>query len=169
MKKTLKTTKDTQLRWFQIRMIHRILPTNRYLCFRKIVDSPLCTFCMQEQETLFHLFWECSYIQTFWQDLAKLLKDKCTHLSNFRFSDILVLFGTQPNVVTDRNFDLMLLWAKYFIYCCQRQKVTPSIVGFLGVLITRYNVVRYIAIKTGQLEIFNQSWYPYRAVLCHLQ
>ena len=30
--KTRKTTLDTQLRWFHLRILHRILPTNKYMC-----------------------------------------------------------------------------------------------------------------------------------------
>ena len=93
------------------------------------------------------------------------MKEKCVHLSNLNFSDILVIFGVKQNVVTDKNFDLVLLWAKYFIYCCQRQKTTPNLNGFLGVLKKRYDVVRYVAIKSGQLEKFNEGWYPYKALI----
>ena len=43
--KCFKTTIDTQLQWFQARILHRILPTRRYLNICKIVNSPLCLLC----------------------------------------------------------------------------------------------------------------------------
>ena len=46
------------LQWFQIRIIHRILPTKKYLYQIKTIDSPICTNCNQE-ETLTHLLWTC--------------------------------------------------------------------------------------------------------------
>ena len=38
-----KLTSDSQLRWFQVRLLHILLPANRYLLMRKIIDTPLCT------------------------------------------------------------------------------------------------------------------------------
>ena len=63
------TTIDTQLRWFQLRILHRILPTRRYLHICNITDSPICLFCRNHEETLCHLFWECQFVQKFWKDL----------------------------------------------------------------------------------------------------
>ena len=38
-------TNDTKLIWFQYRIIHRILATNKYLHAIKIKNDPLCSFC----------------------------------------------------------------------------------------------------------------------------
>ena len=37
--------------------LHRYLPLNKFLF--DIVDSKLCSFCKQEDETSDHLFWNC--------------------------------------------------------------------------------------------------------------
>ena len=58
-----KVTNDIQIRWFQYRIMRRILATNTFLCMIGITDSELCTFCNEYPETLNHLFWECEYIQ----------------------------------------------------------------------------------------------------------
>eukprot|EP00916_Digyalum_oweni_P000719 GHVL01001367.1.p1 GENE.GHVL01001367.1~~GHVL01001367.1.p1 ORF type:complete len:211 (+),score=1.21 GHVL01001367.1:1032-1664(+) len=50
--KCFKTTKDTQLRWFQTRLLHRILGVASRLFVQKILDSPLCAFCKIENETI---------------------------------------------------------------------------------------------------------------------
>ena len=44
-------TKDTQLRWFQFRILHRLLPTGRYLYLRHLTETPMCDFCSHEEET----------------------------------------------------------------------------------------------------------------------
>ena len=54
-----KTTIDTQLRRFQIRLVHRIL------FLRKIIDLPLCAMCSQEEETISHLLYGCTKSQFF--------------------------------------------------------------------------------------------------------
>ena len=42
-----KTQNSSILRWFQVRINHRILPTRKYLYTIKIKDSPLCLYCHQ--------------------------------------------------------------------------------------------------------------------------
>ena len=46
--KCKQTTIDTQLRWFQLQLLHRTIPTNKYLLLGKIYDSALCPFCRHE-------------------------------------------------------------------------------------------------------------------------
>ena len=58
------TTTDTRLRWFQVRINHRILGTNWLL--NKIDNTDkLCYFCKTHTETIEHLFWECQTVKTF--------------------------------------------------------------------------------------------------------
>ena len=48
--------KESKIRYFQYRFIHRILGTNSRLYRMNIVDSPLCTFCNEQNESIEHLF-----------------------------------------------------------------------------------------------------------------
>ena len=41
LKRIIKTTQDTHLRWFQYRQIYRILPSRRLLFFMKVVNSAI--------------------------------------------------------------------------------------------------------------------------------
>ena len=50
-------TKETKLQTCQFKLLHRKFATNDYLC----------TFSEQNTESLIHLFWECEFVQTFWQ------------------------------------------------------------------------------------------------------
>ena len=71
-----KITNDVQLRWFQYRIVHRIIATNTYLCKIGIVESELCTFCRCNAETICHLFWECEYVSEIWDNLLVWMKDE---------------------------------------------------------------------------------------------
>jgi hypothetical protein len=114
-----KTTNDSKLKWFQLRLIYRILPTNRYLFLMKLVDSPLCAFCQNDEETIVHLFWQCRFVDTFWRELEQCLTDKCAHLVNFHFDLKLILFGVHNTIYTDNVIDLLIILAKYFVYKCK--------------------------------------------------
>ena len=57
-------TRDTYIQWLQTRIIHRILATNSLLFKMNIVNDILCTFCLSEEETFLHLFWNCNVVQS---------------------------------------------------------------------------------------------------------
>ena len=70
----------------------------------------------------------------------------------------LVLFGTSDNITTDRAFDFILLFAKFYIYKCKLQSTVPTLVTFLLQLKLRSN----LEIITNQK--INTVWYPYKAM-----
>ena len=49
-------TVDTKLRWFQFRLIHRILGTNSFLFKINKTDTNLCTFCKKRRRDHFPSF-----------------------------------------------------------------------------------------------------------------
>ena len=53
------TTKDTKLRWFQLRVMHHVLTTNRSVAKFKREQCHLCEFCKAHSETIHHLLWKC--------------------------------------------------------------------------------------------------------------
>ena len=71
-----KTVSDNHLIWFQYRIIHRILGTQKLLFQMKIMPNPLCSFCQTEPETLCHLFLECPSTQSLWQNIENWIKNK---------------------------------------------------------------------------------------------
>ena len=83
----------TQLRSLQLRLLHRIVPTNTHLFLCIIWDSLVRTLCNHEDVTIAHLFWSCHIIQQFWTDLAVFLKDKCVYSGSLTFSEIFILFS----------------------------------------------------------------------------
>ena len=160
-KKCHKITIDTQLRWFQLRILHRILPTRRYLHICKIIDSPICLLCKNHDETLCHLFWECTIVQTFWKDLETLLRLKCYNCSRFSFKLDLVIFGTSEGVITDTVIDFIILYAKFHIYKCRFNDNTPNLLSFIRELKTRIEIDKLTATRRNKHDQFQLMWFPY--------
>ena len=58
-------TLDTNLRVFQYKLLNRIIFTNDKLFKFKLVDSPFCTCCKTNEESLEHLLFFCKITELF--------------------------------------------------------------------------------------------------------
>ena len=158
------TTIDTQLRWFQSRLLHRILPTAKYLSMCNIIQSSQCRFCNSEVETLTHLFWECTTAHIFWRDLLQLIKSKCFNCTNLTFNEKLILFGTAPNIITDNPMDFIILFGKFYLYKCALQEVMPNSECFLKQLKYRKYYEELVSRRNNREEKFQLKWFPYNQI-----
>ena len=156
-----KTTRQCKLRWFQLRLLHRILPTKRFLYLRSISQDNLCCFCNEQEESICHLFWSCKHVKKFWSDLQNLLLLSCQHIINLRLDEELVLFGTRENMYTDKVFDLIILVAKYYLYSLKWTNSIPNIRTFHTILKNRYRLEKYSSLCSNQSHTFDTLWYPY--------
>ena len=114
-----KTTLDTKLREFQYKILNRILYTNKMLFKFKKVDSPLCDFCEKELETIEHLFFHCTKVSMFWNDLKSVLD---SFNITIRFDIMNVLFGILDTDNISILVNYIILESKYFIYRCKLNK-----------------------------------------------
>ena len=65
-----RVTLDTNLRMFQYKLLNNVLYLNKMLFRFKKVDSPLCSYC-NEEETLLHLFYSCLITKQIWNKLRQ--------------------------------------------------------------------------------------------------
>ena len=97
----VKTTYDSCLRWFQYRLLYRLLPTgNAFLFLRTMVNSPRCSFCNQADETLLHMFWDCPKTRNFWLHVQSWIHTNFTHCDNLTFTKEFIIFGSKINIAT---------------------------------------------------------------------
>ena len=68
-------TNVTKLRDFQYRLLLGKVFTGELLYNWNVIDSPLCYFCQEENETVVHLFMECKFIQEIWNTIKNILED----------------------------------------------------------------------------------------------
>ena len=84
------TTSDSKLLWFQYRINHHILTTNSYMFKIGIIDSKLCTFCESEEETIYHLLWDCPHVQQLLSEFTRYCNSKEIEIE---FNDKTFIFG----------------------------------------------------------------------------
>ena len=69
------TTLDTKARMFQYKVLHNTLYVNKMLFkFGKVI-SPRCSFCKLHEETIIHLFYDCSIVKRIWNQLKSILSN----------------------------------------------------------------------------------------------
>ena len=147
-------TTDTKLRWFQFRLIHRILGTNLFLFKINKADSNTCTFCKTEEESLIHLFCSCTYSGNFWSSLVSWIKDK-THIS-LHLDNQTILFGN-INVTSD-CLNSILLCARFHIYKTKMNNKFPSILVFKKEVKQHYVCAKYLSIVNCENRRFSLKW-----------
>ena len=104
-------TVDTKLKWFQIRLVHRIISTNSFLCKMCVNNSDLCTFCKSHSEDLCHLFWSCTIVKSFWRSVSGWILEKTGIDLNLNLTS--VIFGKFD---ADSVTNLIICLVKQHIY-----------------------------------------------------
>ena len=123
-----KTTYDSCLRWFQYKLLYRLLPTGFFFFGGgTIVDSPRCPFCNQADETLLHMFWDCLKTRNFWLHVQSWIHTNFTHCDNLTFTTEFIIIVSKIHIVTDRILDLFTLMAKHHIFTAKIQGTTPHL------------------------------------------
>ena len=80
-----KKKQEIKLKWFQIRLLHRILATTIVLKEMGIVQSALRDFCNLVRDSLQHYMRVYQHVKSFWKELEKFICQNCENVHNFKF------------------------------------------------------------------------------------
>lgn len=149
-----RTTTSTKIRWFQYRIIHRILVTNKDLYRYKLIDSAKCTFCDQELESILHLMTDCSIVKQLWHDLSEWIKGKLQIDIEFKDSDIILGLMEKRNDV----LNLIIIVTKQFIYSNRCYGSVPTIDRLKIWLENTYNTHKFISHSSCDYTKFYTFW-----------
>lgn len=146
------TSRDTKLQAFQYKLIHRIIPCNRYLHKIRIKETDTCTYC-DESDTLQHFFWSCTAVEAFWHKIENWLA--CNANLHVTFHATQTLFGVPKTDTHAKVINFISLFAKHFIY---RQRLFHAgeleIVHFLRELRNKLGIEKFICSKENKPKKF---------------
>ena len=125
-------TRESKLRAFQFKFLHRKIATNDFLCKIGIKQTDSCSFCEEQKETLVHLFWTCRYTQNFWKSMFEWMSQNFKDLENVSPS-LSLCFGLIDDV-KDLLFHHLLLIARHNIYTCRLGNKLPKLQVYIQVL-----------------------------------
>ena len=108
----IQTTLCTKLRYFEYKVLQRILVTNilRYKWGK--VDTPNCTFCQANPENITHLLWECQIVSRFWQEFRLWIFETFNVSINLNKTKIILNTFKGPN---EWLINAVVLMAKQYI------------------------------------------------------
>ena len=152
------SVKDASLVWFQYRILHRILATNKFLHMIHYIDSDICSFCNTYPETLQHLFFKCDNVYNLWKEVKSWILSKTGIQINF--SKDIVMFGMANNK-NSTFINWLTINIKYYIYNMKIQKKMLNINSVKNMLKNKFYIEKYILFKNCSYEIFNNQWTPW--------
>ena len=154
---------DTKSRTFQYKINTRTLLLNKRLHKMKIVDSELCTFCKQVEETPEHIFAECQHACDFWEEFLKWWHTKFD--INLQLKEEEILFGVFGGSQHRPLLNHCIVIAKQMIYVCRHLGILPTFELFWSKLKIIYMTERQIGFQNRQLSKFERKWINLHASL----
>lgn len=154
-------TSDIKLKWFQIRITHRIISTNTFLYKIGIAASALCTFCNNEAEDLFHLYWTCPITSNFWKSFQTWILEKTNEV--FHLTAVDVFFGKTD---TRQVVNLLISLAKFHIHKRRLNGSLPNLNILKREIINYYNTEKSGLTENSSEKIaFNRKWFSMVSLL----
>ena len=83
-----------KLKWFQIKLVHRIIATNVVLMHMGIENNITCFFCPQDRDSINHIFWSCTYVRSFWEQFQTVLNAGCSNATSDTLNENIVVLIT---------------------------------------------------------------------------
>ena len=102
-----RNTVDVSSKAFQFRFLNDILVDNYWLTKWKILENNACSFCQENEENIFHLYWECNITSRFWIDFNAWIRS----FSENGITVEEVFYGTE-----DKLLHTLIILAKRLIY-----------------------------------------------------
>ena len=134
---------EIKLKWFQIRLVHRILATNVVLMHMGVENDITCSFCKKEQDAINHIFLRCASIKPFWELLQMAMNVRGVNAVSITLNEGIVLFGHDVNFRSDDTFNLIILVANFFIYKCKVKKIISQLHFFKQYLRNTFEVYKH--------------------------
>ena len=147
------------------RIINRIISTNTFLFKIGKSESPLCTFCKEENETLYHILWECEKVKNFIEEIIGYIKDN--------YNIILRLTAQSwffPRIGEESKLSIIIITiAKQAVFQAKHKNNTPNINQFIALLKIEAEKEQISSIRNNKNLQFLEKWGSVSKILSDTQ
>ena len=138
---SLKTVcRETKLKEFQYKLIHRIVVTKKELYRYGIKEDDECIYC-GDKDSINHTFRDCHFVKNFIQQVINWFNIE--NKINFNPSSEERLFGILSDLhekVLVRKFNYTMLFMRYYIYANKLHNKPILLQDFVGKMIIKYRI-----------------------------
>ena len=151
------TTSETSLQSLQYKIINRYFPCKSFTSMWNQEHDDECTVC-HTTEDLEHYFFNCVFVQSFWQHLFSWFYALTKCKFNLKAIDIIlgVMNETNDNLLNVLNY--CILFAKGYIAKCKENNIDCSFDIFLCKLKDRLLIEEYISHINCKSNEFASKW-----------
>ena len=143
-------TIEIKSRLFQIRLNLRSVATNVQLAGFDIIESEICTFCLQHRKTINHLFLRCKIVKKFGKDIEDwILAILRCHIV---LSNLNKVFGFQEENIGFQFLNSLLLSVRFLIYRCKYSYTKPNMLQYFNFVYITKQSEYIIAEKNNQVD-----------------
>ena len=141
--------------YFQYQVINRTLVTNEKLMQFRIRDNDLCSYCIDDVETIHHLLYSCPLVLSLWEQVQKWCSDN--NYNKIILEDKFILIGVNN---TDHLTQTVVNITKHTIYKSKFKNKIPSLQQVLYTWKSCMEVEGYIAMSNNKYKTFLGKWSP---------
>ena len=153
---TFRVTMELKIREFQYKVLNNIVFTNEKLFRFGLAQSPSCTFCQEESESLEHALFLCKFSFEFWKHVLSWLKDKNIQIESIILTEL--IFGKFEIEEDLSLINHILLLGKYHLCTRKCNGKLPSLNGFTARLKRVLSIKLYIARRRNKLISHHKKW-----------
>ena len=151
-----KVTLDIRTRIFQYKLLNRIVYTNKLLHKIKLLDTSLCTFCGEYEESLEHLFLHCRFSKNLWMQIVSWLNDLNIAIIEIKDNEIMLGYTNEsPHWILLNH---ILIIGKQIIYSSRLTKSKPLLSQFIVKLKHIERIEYYIAKRRDRISFHEKKW-----------
>ena len=150
------TTIESSLRSFQFKILHNILPTNYILHRWKLKNSPRCSNCFINNETLDHLFCTCDKSITFYQNINLWLSRYNLKLPDMSVHNILI--GLSPSGIKNYLVNHIIMLYKYCVFQCRGNENNLNVQFFIKLLKNKEMIEKNISQQNSRYSFLLRKW-----------
>ena len=135
------TCRETKLKEFQFKLIHRIVVTKKELFRYGIKTDDECLYC-GEHDSIDHTFVDCEFVKNFVKNVINWFNNAVNN-SNFTSTMDEKVFGIMSgpcDKIPLKRFNYTTLYMKYYIYICKMQNKAIHLPTFVRKVLYKYRL-----------------------------
>ena len=145
--------KDTYLKYIQFRTLHHRFYTNDLLLKMGIKNSNLCSFCLQQFDSISHMLLFCNTSINLWERVQMWIRE--LGMVNYNLSTDKIILGDLENTTC---INTIILLTKNTIYNAMKKEQIPTIFSIENDVRNFYFLVKYRHYVKGKGKMFEKQY-----------